>query len=110
MATLLAHIRPDCPAGLPELQQLWLGLISAVNTEDHEQVINLTRRLLAQPEDTLREEQQYLLALHLLSLFMQGRDGEFMESFNRHTGPLYGSSPLPFEIEILHQHVLARVK
>jgi predicted membrane-bound spermidine synthase len=110
MATLLAHIRPDCPAGLPEAQQLWLELISAVNTEDHEQIINLTRRLLTQPDNTLREEQQYLLAMQMLGLFMQGRDGEFMESYNQHTGRLFGSSALPFEIELLHKHVLARGK
>ena len=110
METLLARIRPECPAGLTEFQQLWLELIHAVNTEEHAQVINLTQHLLAQPDNTLLEEQQYLLALQLLGLFMQGRDGEFIESYNQHTGPLFGSSPLPIEIEILHKHVLARGK
>jgi len=110
MENIIEHIRPECPAGLPESKLHWLELISAVTAEDHEQVIYLTQRLLAQPEDTLREEQQYLLALQLLGLFMQGRDEEFMESFNRHSGPLFGNSPLPIEIEILHKHVLARGK
>jgi hypothetical protein len=110
MENIIEHIRPECPAGLPESKLHWLELISAVTAEDHAQVINLTQRLLAQPEDTLREEQQYLLALQLLGLFMQGRDEEFMESFNQHSGPLFGNSPLPIEIEILHKHVLARDK
>jgi hypothetical protein len=108
MDKIIKHITPECPESLSEHQQHWLELIHAVGTEDHEQIINLTRRLLVQPDDTLREEQQYLLALQLLGLFMQGRDGEFMASYNQHTGPLFGINPLPFEIELLHKHVLAR--
>ena len=108
MEKIIEHIRPDCPAGLPEFQQHWLDLLGAVNAQQYEQIITLTQQLLDQPDGSLLEEQRYLLALQLLSLFMQGRDEEFMESLDQHSVSLYGSSPLPIEIEILHKHVLAR--
>ena len=108
MEIIIEHIRPVCPGGLPQYQQHWLDLISMVNNRAHDQVIKLTRLLLEEQDNSLLEEQRFLLALQLLSLFMQDRHEEFLESFNHHAGPLFGGSPLPFEIEILHKHVMAQ--
>jgi predicted membrane-bound spermidine synthase len=108
MDILIEKIRPACPADTLKFQQHWLDLIIAVNSGDHDQIVNLTSLLLEEKEKSLLEEQRYLLALQLLSLFIQGRDDEFIQSYNRHTEILFANSRVLFEIEILHKHVQSR--
>ena len=107
MENILEHIRPACPSGLPQSMEHWLELISMINKGEHDQIIKLTGLLLDKQEDSLLEVQRYLLALRLLSLFIQERHSDFIDSFNKFTGPLFGTRPLPFEIEVLHKHVMA---